>query len=262
MNALYPEATDREGRPSLGPFPRAVLLDAGFTLTFHDGARIAAYAALAGVSADAEAMERIEGALRAELQERPGVPLRTHDDGGLRWLQRVFRRILEMAGTPGDASALDRAAETILREHLARNVWCRIGAGVHQALVKLRDAGLKLAVVSNSEGNIEAALADVGLRPLLETVVDSAVVGVAKPSPQIFNIALERIGVAREDAIMVGDSPTGDIEGAKAAGIRAALLDPFDLYAWVEAPRFRDLPAFADALVATGGSGDPLRVPI
>jgi putative hydrolase of the HAD superfamily len=244
MSDLYREA----GSPFVPP-PRAVLLDAGFTLTFYDGERIAAHAALAGVAADAAAIERIEGAWREEVRERPGVPLRTHDDGGVSWLQRTFRRFLVLAGTPGDSGALDRAAEVIFREHMASNVWRRVGTGVRDALGRMRAAGVKLAVVSNSEGTIEAALDEVGLGPLLETVVDSAVVGVAKPDPRIFQLALERIDVAPADAIMVGDSPTADVAGARAAGIRGVLLDPFELYPWVEAPRFRDVPAFADALI-------------
>src|SRR4051812_12912970 len=132
MSALYPEA-----ERLFDPLPRAVLLDAGFTLTFHDGARVAAYAALAGVVVDPAAIERVEGALRAELREPPGVAVRTHDDGGISYLRRLFRRVLELAGTPGGADALDRAAETILREHLAQNVWRRIGRGVGKALSRL-----------------------------------------------------------------------------------------------------------------------------
>jgi HAD superfamily hydrolase (TIGR01509 family) len=245
MSASYHEAAS-----PFDPLPRAVLLDAGFTLTFYDGARIAASAALAGVAADPAAIERIEGAWREEVRElQGGAPLRTHDDGGVSWLQRTFRRFLELAGTPGDTGALDRAAELIFREHMASNVWRRVGAGVYDALARMRAAGVKLAVVSNSEGTIEAALAEAGLRPLLDAVVDSTVVGVAKPDPRIFHIALERIDVAPGDAIMVGDSPTADVTGARGAGLRAALLDPFDLYSWVEAPRFRDVPAFADALL-------------
>lgn len=242
-------ASYHEGNDLFVPRPRALLLDAGFTLTFYDGERIAAHAALAGVKVDAAALERIEGAWRAEVREVQGKPLRTHDDGGVSWLQRTFRRFLELAGTPGEADALDRAAEVVFREHMASNVWRRVGAGVREALERLRAAGLKLAVVSNSEGHIEAALAEAGLRPYLETVVDSAIVGVSKPDPRIFHIALERIGVAPADAIMVGDSPTADVTGSAAAGVRSALLDPFELYSWVEAPRFRDLPAFSDALL-------------
>jgi putative hydrolase of the HAD superfamily len=255
MSASYHEAAGL-----FDPAPRALLLDAGFTLTFYDGARIAGYAALAGVAVDGAALERVEAAFRTEIRERQGVPFRTHDDGGTGWLQRVFRRLLQLAETPGDDGVLDRAAEVILREHLAHNVWRRVGAGVRDALERLRAAGLQLAVVSNSEGNIERMFQDIGLLSLLDVVVDSAVVGLAKPDPRIFDLALSRLGISAADAIMVGDSPTADVMGARAAGIRAALLDPYGLYPWVEAPRFRDLPTFTDALLALL-ERDPRRVP-
>jgi hypothetical protein len=63
MTASYQQAAD-----FFKPAPRAILFDAGFTLTFHDGARLAAYAALAGLSADGVALERAERALRSELR--------------------------------------------------------------------------------------------------------------------------------------------------------------------------------------------------
>ncbi len=48
---------------------------------------------------------------------------------------------------------------------------------------------------------------------------------------------------------MVGDSPSADVAGARAVGARAVLLDPFDLYPSVDAPRFRDLAAFTDGIL-------------
>ena len=246
MTASYQQAAD-----FFKPFPRAILFDAGFTLTFHDGARLAAYAALAGLRADDAALERAEGALRAELRETEGVTLQTHADGGHRWHQHMYRRLLALAETPGDPELLDRAAEVILREHRASNAWRRIGAGVRDALVRLRGAGLKLAVVSNSEGTIEQMLIEVGLRELLDAVVDSAVVGAIKPDPRIFQIALDRLGVSPRDALIVGDSPSADVAGAHAVGLRAALLDPHDLYPWCHAPHFPDVPAFTKALLAS-----------
>ena len=253
MTASYQQAGD-----FFKPVPRAILFDAGFTLTFHDGARIAAYAALAGLRAEGGALERAEGALRAELRETDGVTLQTHADGGHRWHQHMYRRLLALAETPGDPALLDQAAAVILREHRASNAWRRIGSGVRASLVRLRDAGFELAVVSNSEGTIEQMLIEVGLRELLDAVVDSAVVGITKPDPRIFQIALDRLGVSPADAIMVGDSPSADIAGAHAAGLRAALLDPHNLYAWCRAPHFVDVPEFTEALLAArGGDSAP-----
>jgi HAD superfamily hydrolase (TIGR01509 family) len=248
-------ASYQEAGSLFKPWPRAILFDAGFTLTFQDGARIAAYAAKAGLTADPSALERAEQALRSELRERQNVPLRTHSDGGNSWLLGLFRRLLALAEIQGSADLLDRAAATILREHLAVNAWSRVGEGVREALQRLRASGLRLAVVSNSEGTVEAMLVEQGLRDHFDTVVDSAVVGVAKPDPRIFQLALDRLDVAASDAIMAGDSPTADVDGAHAAGLRAALLDPYDFYPWSSAPRFADVAALTEALLASRQPG-------
>jgi putative hydrolase of the HAD superfamily len=248
MPASYPEAA-----ALFKPIPKAILFDAGFTLTFHDGPRIAAYAAKAGVTADAAALERAERALREELRETEGVVMRTHHDGGFSWHEQMYRRLLTLAGTPGAPDSLDQAASVILREHRASNAWRRIGLGVREALERLRGAGFKLGVVSNSEGTIEQMLIEIDLRKLLDAVVDSTVVGFTKPDPRIFQVALDRLGASAADTLMVGDSPSADVDGANAAGIRAALIDPYDFYPWSRAPRFIDVPALTESLLASGG---------
>jgi HAD superfamily hydrolase (TIGR01509 family) len=245
MSASYHEA------PSLtAPRPRAVLVDVGFTLTFWDGESISAHAAAAGVAVTPAAIERAETLIRTETREVEGRRLRTHDDGGKKYLDSVFARALRLAGAIGDDATLDRAATHIHAQHLRRNVWRRVGVGSREALERLRGAGYRLAIVSNSEGTIDAMLTEVGLRPYFETVVDSAVVGSVKPDARIFRIALERLGLAPSDVVMVGDLPTADVFGPRALGIRAALVDPHDLHAWVDAPRFRDLSAFAEVMAA------------
>lgn len=83
----------------------------------------------------------------------------------------------------------------------------------------------RLGVVSNFYGNVRVLLDDAGITPLLTTVVDSTVVGVAKPDPRIFTLALEGIGdVDPAQALYVGDSLDKDVAGAHAAGLRAAWL--------------------------------------
>jgi FMN phosphatase YigB (HAD superfamily) len=94
-------------------------------------------------------------------------------------------------------------------------------------------------------------LIEIGLRELFATVLDSSVVGFTKPDPRIFALALERLGVEASDALMVGDSPSADVDGAHGAGIRAALIDPYDFYPWCRVPHFRDVPEFTEALLAS-----------
>ena len=90
--------------------------------------------------------------------------------------------------------------------------------GVAETLAALRARGLTLAVVSNWDCTLPAHLAAVGVAHLLSAIATSAAAGVAKPDPRIFTVALERVGVAPERAVHVGDNPA-DSDGAAAAGL-------------------------------------------
>jgi putative hydrolase of the HAD superfamily len=93
------------------------------------------------------------------------------------------------------------------------------------ALAQLREAGMLLAVVSNWDCSLPDVLAEVGLGGAVDAVVVSAEVGVVKPDPGIFEVALERLGREAAEALAVGDSLETDVAGGRAAGVRAVLLD-------------------------------------
>jgi putative hydrolase of the HAD superfamily len=95
---------------------------------------------------------------------------------------------------------------------------------VEPALRALRAAGLTLVVTSNWDCSLGDWLDPLGLLELVDGVVTSAVVGVAKPDPAPFRRALELAGVEADQAVHVGDSLENDVAGARAAGIRAVLL--------------------------------------
>lgn len=84
----------------------------------------------------------------------------------------------------------------------------------------------RLGIISNNYGNLEAICRQTGLASCMEVMVDSALVGVVKPSPLIFRRALEQMNVRPEEAVMVGDSLPRDIQGAWALGMRAVWLTP------------------------------------
>lgn len=104
------------------------------------------------------------------------------------------------------------------------------------ALGRLHDAGMPIGIVSNAYGQVEEALwrsgvCQVGSGPHtpVRCVIDSHVVGVAKPDPRIFDFALPHFeGIPRDRIGYVGDTLTMDVAGARAAGLRPILLDPFD----------------------------------
>jgi putative hydrolase of the HAD superfamily len=100
----------------------------------------------------------------------------------------------------------------------------------------LAATGVRLAIVSNSDGTVEARLAEAGVAQVgagrgvrVQAVVDSGTVGVEKPDPRIFDFALTACGVRPEASVHVGDSRRTDVAGALAARIRPLHLDPLGL---------------------------------
>jgi putative hydrolase of the HAD superfamily len=91
-------------------------------------------------------------------------------------------------------------------------------------LLERWSARARLGVISNFYGNVHLLLDDAGITPLLGAVVDSTVVGVAKPDPRIFALALERLGGKPARALYVGDSHDKDVLGARSAGLHTAWL--------------------------------------
>lgn len=115
-------------------------------------------------------------------------------------------------------------------------LWRRTLSGSIAGLRALSDAELRLGVVSNSDGHVEAELArnkicQVGLGQgvPVQVIIDSSVVGVAKPDPAIFDFALTSLGLDRSDVIYVGDSVKYDVRSAEAASMTPLHFDPFDL---------------------------------
>jgi putative hydrolase of the HAD superfamily len=104
------------------------------------------------------------------------------------------------------------------------------------ALAALHEQGAALGVVSNASGQIADVLFRSGVcqegdGPFtpVRVIVDSHVVGVAKPDPGIFDHALVHFaGIERQRIAYVGDSVTMDVGGARAAGLHPILLDPYD----------------------------------
>jgi 2-haloalkanoic acid dehalogenase type II len=92
------------------------------------------------------------------------------------------------------------------------------------ALRELREQGLVLVVASNWDCSLTQVLERAGLRSLVDGVASSAVAGAPKPDPAVFEEALRLAGASPGEALHVGDSLENDVEGARAAGVRALLL--------------------------------------
>jgi HAD superfamily hydrolase (TIGR01549 family) len=112
-------------------------------------------------------------------------------------------------------------------------------------LEELRGHGLKIGLVSNTGRDLAEFLAHHTLP--VDAALGSRTHGWTKPHPSIFLAVLERLGVEPDEAAMVGDSPEDDVEGARAVGIRAFLIDRDDRFPDVP-DRLRDLFVLPAAL--------------
>lgn len=216
---------------------RNVFFDVGGTLLDLDHAHL-----LDALSTKGAAERRVtaEALALGEMEARTWFmgEMRTGGAPADAW-DEFFTRLLRGAG------AGEEAIPSLLKELWRRNVtgglWHRPVPGAAEALGRLKAAGLRLAVISNAEGRVAEDLAIAGLAHHFETIVDSHRVGVAKPDPRIFALALERMGAAPGESVYIGDLYHIDVLGARRAGMRAVLLDRFDQDPDVDCPRITHL---------------------
>ena len=221
--------------------PEAVIFDAGNTLVFLDYARLARAVSeeLRLPMTEAE-LRRHAGAAALAMEDRT---LSDTERGG-RFLVTLFT----LAGVP--ASRLGELRDLLLAMHREYHLWAAHDEATVQALTRLRDAGFRMAVISNSDGRAASTLEINGLLPFFEFVIDSGEVGFEKPDPRIFELALTRLGVAPADAPYVGDLYEVDVLGARAAGMPAVLVDADGAHAQVDVPVVRSVAELADQLLA------------
>jgi putative hydrolase of the HAD superfamily len=190
---------------------RAVLFDAGGVLVGPDWARLAADAAHHSVRVDAA---------RLAAQEGPALAVMRGGTDAERWRSYVAAA-LALAEADGP---VDTAAAALQVQHDLVSYWDAVYPDVRACLATLSHR-VRLGVVSNSNGRLLGVLRRLGLADAFDVVIDSAVVGVEKPDPRIFALALDALAVPPGATAFVGDHPDLDVRGAAAAGLVAVHLD-------------------------------------
>ena len=228
-------------------------LDAGNTVIFLDHERLAQLVGDAGHAVTASELVRREGEAKA-LAETGGlldVAWRFRERPGAVAWGRMVGTMAKLAGL--EEAKVPELLAAAWAVHEVRNLWCKVPEGLGAALDAIRARGVKVAIISNSEGMLDRLFADLGILPHFDLVVDSGKLGIEKPDPRIFRVALDRFGVAPERALHLGDVFATDVLGARAAGIRHALIDPFQHYAGrhAEVPRVPGVVAVAKAIDRT-----------
>lgn len=211
-----------------GPTPdaardlNAVLLDAGNTLLFADPQRVLETLRDEGVRADEGVFRRAEYSARLNLVQ---VVREGHRGTEAHIWEEYFLTLFRECGVPEDR--MDAVGTRLLKMHEEDHLWTHVEEGTAAALDRLSQAGYRLGVVSNADGRVEDLIETVGLRHHFEFVLDSGAVGVEKPDPAIFRMAVDRLGLEPRQCLYVGDLYPVDVVGARNAGLRAVLVDPF-----------------------------------
>ena len=204
----------------------AVLLDAGGVLTLPDPDLVREELFADGVWPEIDALDRAHYV---------GVSAHDRARGGKEGERAFLAAYVRAAGVP--PNRVERAAERLARafKH-ADNAWSRVCPGAESGLRALCATGATVVIVSNSDGTAEQSLVSMGVCQIgrgpgasVAAVLDSALVGIRKPDPRIFALALSEAGVPADRAVHAGDSVWADVEGARAAGITPVHFDPHGL---------------------------------
>jgi putative hydrolase of the HAD superfamily len=198
--------------------PRAVLFDVDFTLCRPgpelSAERYARIAARHGITLDASRYDDAREAAVLNLKRHPEL---LHDESiWHRFTEEIFVGM-------GGPEAIASECATEIEEGWGVSENFELFEDVMPVLEELRRGEVSIAVVSNGIRDLHAFVAHHRLD--VDAIVDSRSHGRVKPHPTIFQAALAALAVAPEEAVMVGDSLEEDIEGARALGMRAILID-------------------------------------
>jgi len=189
----------------------------------------------------------------SDLLARAGTVQEEDPAMWLHW-ERAYLRSLGVS-----EDRLDEAVRSLLAAvsgSEVKNVWRQLLPANIRGFRRIVASGLPVAVVSNNDGTAEEQLRHFGIcqvgpgpLPSVAIVVDSGLVGCAKPDPAIFRPALDTLGTSPARTLYVGDTVHADVRGAGAAGMPVIQLDPYDLHADFDHARLPDVDALADLLL-------------
>ena len=227
---------------------RAIFFDAGNTLLYPRVEELAGELTAAGFPATVDDFHAAERVGKRKLDDwlwprlgTAGLPPLVD----LRYWTEYLRALLERLRVPAERHG--EITHQVIERFRDIRFWSHVYPETQPVLGALREAGYYLGVISNSVGAMEEQLGRVGLAPCFRAILDSAVVGVEKPNPRIFQMALDAAQVLPDDALFVGDTYSTDIGGARTAGLHGVLIDRFGVYEdALPCPRLTSLEGLAE----------------
>lgn len=219
--------------------PHAVLLDVGGVFMLPDPAAITSALKLADVEVNDDALDE------AHYRGVCAFAIDYDVSDGYDWSQYLQAYCRALAVPPElEADAMQHLGAAFA----SMASWSREVPGAKAGLRRLVDTGVPVGVISNADGTVAAILREhdvlqVGPGPgvAVRCLIDSGEVGVEKPDPRIFRIALDALDVEADKSWYVGDTPAIDVVGARRAGLWPILMDPFHLHDHEEYDRVSSL---------------------
>ncbi|MGH7495846.1 MAG: HAD family hydrolase [bacterium] len=129
----------------------------------------------------------------------------------------------------------------VYERHHAVYLWNYVEPTARRTFGALQGKGLRLGIVSNADGKVQSILNQLQLDQFFACIIDSKIVGVEKPDPAIFRLALQALNISAEHCIYVGDHYDRDVIGARQAGLFPVLIDPFEVVPERDVARIKTL---------------------
>jgi putative hydrolase of the HAD superfamily len=154
-----------------------------------------------------------------------------------------YQLMLEVLEVPGD---LWQQADALYERFIVQEGFMPLFGDVKDTLSRLQSHGIRLGILSNFPPHLEETLKLHGIHVYFDFFAVSSLVGLEKPDQAIFELAIERAGVHKEDILYVGDNMDDDIRGARAVGLAAVLIDRHDRWPEANCVRIRSLSELAE----------------
>jgi putative hydrolase of the HAD superfamily len=174
-----------------------------------------------GCNCDPERMQAAFATAWRMLPSPPETPGPNPDDGR-GWWRSLVEKTLDIAGYRVDR--FDEYFAKLYATFRQRGIW-ELYQDADTILSRLNSSGIRLGVISNFDGRLRTILQQLDVADRFEHLVISSEVGAEKPSSRIFREAARRFAVEPDEILHVGDDPEVDIDGARAAGLQALLVD-------------------------------------
>ena len=227
---------------------RAVLFDVGETLVHPAPSFPELFSRVLADAGHDRSPERVVEASRAVFHRfseaaRDNDLWTTSPEASARFWKSVYARMLEELAI-GHANGLADTLYATFTDH--RNY--ALFDDVIPTLDELDADRLALGIVSNFEAWLDDLLRTLGVRDRFRVVVISGIVGIEKPDPRIFTLALDDLGVPAADVAYVGDNPEFDVAPPAALGMTPILIDRRGRFSDADGRRITDLRALPELL--------------